>query len=63
MISHKGYIHKQPLLYMTNYILYLCTTNNHTNRESMKEISSVVTVEVTFVAYDIYKQEGGNLFL
>ena len=32
------------------------------NRESMKEISSVVTVEVTFVAYDIYKQEGGNLF-
>ena len=27
----------------------------------MKEISSAVTVEVTFVAYDIYKQ-GGNLF-
>ena len=31
------------------------------NRESMKEISSSATVEVTFVAYDIYKQEGGNL--
>ena len=32
------------------------------NQESMKEISSAVTMEVTFVAYDIYKQEGGNLF-
>ena len=32
------------------------------NRESMKENSSAATVEVTFVAYDIYKQEGGNLF-
>ena len=31
------------------------------NRESMKEISSAATVEVTFVTYDIYKQEGGNL--
>ena len=28
----------------------------------MKEISSAVTVEVTFVAYDIYKQEGGKPF-
>ena len=28
----------------------------------MKEISSSATVEVTFVAYDIYKQEGGNIF-
>ena len=28
----------------------------------MKEISSAATVEVTFVAYDIYKQEGGKLF-
>ena len=28
----------------------------------MKEISSAATVEVTFVAYDIYKQEGGNIF-
>ena len=32
------------------------------NRESMKEISSSAIVEVTFVAYDIYKQEGGNIF-
>ena len=32
------------------------------NRESMKENSSAATVEVTFVAYDIYKQEGGNPF-
>ena len=30
------------------------------NRESMKEISSAATVQVTFVSYDIYKQ-GGNL--
>ena len=28
----------------------------------MKEISSAATVEVTFVAYDIYKQEGGKPF-
>ena len=28
----------------------------------MKEISSAATVEVTFVPYDIYKQEGGKLF-
>ena len=47
---------------MTNYILYLCTTNNHMNRESMKKINSAATVEVTFVAYDIYKQEGGKPF-
>ena len=32
------------------------------NRESMKENSPTVTVEVTFVAYDIYRQEGGNPF-
>ena len=32
------------------------------NRESMKKINSAATVEVTFVAYDIYKQEEGNLF-
>ena len=32
------------------------------NRESMKKINSAATMEVTFVAYDIYKQEGGNLF-
>ena len=28
----------------------------------MKKISSAATVEVTFIAYDIYKQEGGKLF-
>ena len=28
----------------------------------MKKISSAATVEVTFVAYDIYKQEGGMPF-
>ena len=28
----------------------------------MKKISSAAIVEVTFVAYDIYKQEGGKLF-
>ena len=28
----------------------------------MKETSSTATVKVTFVAYDVYQQEGGNLF-
>ena len=28
----------------------------------MKELSSTTIVEVTFVAYNIYQQEGGNLF-
>jgi len=28
----------------------------------MKKISSTPIVEVTFVAYDVYHQEGGNLF-
>ena len=32
------------------------------NRESMKENSSVAIVEVAFVAYDFYKQEGGKPF-